>query len=85
VIAIRLTQANYHRILNESPIQERDLRAMIEEYDRPDNPLYFVPLSNLTHELSEASWMTLPKVHLDAKYTYDASQIEHKFVEIHEK
>jgi hypothetical protein len=87
MIAIRLTQANYHRILNDSPIDERDLRAMIEEYDtrHRDSAIYFVPKSDVAHDLDRNSWMTIPKVYLNENYDFDDSLIDIKFVEIKRK
>jgi len=87
MIAIRVTQKNFHKILNESPIIERDLRAMIEEYDTPDraSAIYFVPQSPLAPELAHNSWMSLPRQYLLSNYTFDDTKIDDQFVEIAHK
>lgn len=86
MIAIRLTQKNYNKILNESPIDPRDLEAMISEYDTlvSSEALYFVPQHELTHTLDRHSWMTLPRKALDETFKYDP-KIDSQFVEITHK
>ena len=87
MIAIRLTKKNFHKILNESPIDERDLRAMIEEYDTPyiNTALFFVPQHELAHSLDRNSWMTLPWRTLQGTYEYDRDKINDQFVELNKK
>lgn len=87
MIAIRLTKKNFHKILNESPIDERDLRAMIEEYDTPyiNTAIFFVPQSDIAHELDRTSWMTIPWKYLSEKFEYDRDKINEQFVEITQK
>lgn len=85
--AIRLTKKNLHKILNESPIERRDLETMIEEYDTPYAPqaLFFVPVSDIAHDLAADSWMTIPWKALQERYTYDQNKIDTEFVEIKPK
>lgn len=84
MIAIRLTKANLHKILNESPIDRRDIEMMIEEYDTPNGAaaIYFVPQSDLAHQLDRGSWMTLPYAYLKDRYDFDMNKINTEFVEI---
>lgn len=84
MIAIRIAAKNFHKILNESPIPQRDLTAMIEEYDTlvRDGAVYFVPQSDVAHELSHNSWMTIPRKHLVDNYQFDDFKIDNQFVEI---
>jgi len=85
--AIRLTHSNLHKILNESPIDRRDLEAMIEEYDTPHgaSALFFVPKHDLAHDLAHDSWMTLPWTLLTDQYDFDMNKINDQFVEITQK
>jgi len=87
MFAIRVTQSNFHRILNESPIPERDLRAMIDEYDTPkrESAIYFVPQAPDADVITHNSWMTLPRKYLEEKYTFDDTKIDNQFVEIAHK
>lgn len=87
MIAIRLSRKNYHRIRNESPIEERDLEVLIDQYDTlvPEAALYFIPQSMLAHELGRYSWMTLPRWLLDEQFKFDESKIDDQFVEITQK
>lgn len=87
MIAIRLTKRNLHKILNASPIDQRDLEAMIEEYDTPHlaNALFFVPQSSVDVELSRVSWMTYSRHALNEQFDYDKSKIEDQFVTLNPK
>jgi len=87
VFAIRLTKSNLHKILNESPIERRDLEAMIEEYDTEIgcNSVFFVPKHDLAHDLARDSWMTLPWRLLSEQYEFDKNKINSEFVEITKK
>lgn len=85
--AIRLTKENREKILAASPVDKVRLDQMIAEYDVPGGPggLYFVPQSDIAHELNSTSWMTLPYVLLHQGYNFDQNKINSEFVEIHPK
>lgn len=88
MIAIRLKQENWHKILNESPILEPDLRVMIEEYGpHPDHetarqPYYFVPKGDKDDVAERNTWIGYTGSFLDEHYDYDHDKIENEFVTI---
>lgn len=82
MIAIQLSEKNSFKIHLESPIDRRDLDALMWRYADPmGETYYFIPQFN-TDELTRTSWHVLSEPYFWSHYNADPRKIETEFVEI---